>query len=208
MNLTPPTETTSNRLRRNAKVFLFVIGSLLLISNAVIMGCYIPNMNLKIQNITDNLSVIEKGITEKTFKMRDYQTWDGKAESTRNFLILLEGLNLTNSAQYQNLEKSVVVETSQALYNLAAVADLTAEIEIKGIWPKMSSEQLQDEKKQIGFKNPSPFKNLFDQRDRLQTKKDQKIKFLFNTNLFTALAQGIALLLLATSEFLSKFERS
>lgn len=189
-----------------AKFILFVIGSLLLISNAVIMGFGIPNINLKLQNISDGLSDTERKITEKAFKMRDYQTWDGKAENTRNTLILLEGLNLINSDQYRGLGESLKVETSLALHNLATVADLDADLELKQTWPKMTADQLQDEKKKIGDKNPSPFKNLFTQRDKLEVEKNQTIKSLSSMNLFTAIAQGIALLLLAASELLFKFE--
>ena len=182
----------------------FVLGSTILIGNTIVMGCVLPEINIKLQNASDNLADVEKQITEKAFKLRDFQNWEAKSSNTRNTLILMEGLDLQKTAQYKRVAEYLVVEQVFALWNLAAVSNVNVDAQLNTKWEQMSPDRLQDEKKQMVRENPAPFRESFARRDKFQAEKSEEIKILSNVSWITAVFQGIAMLLLAVSELLFK----
>lgn len=190
---------------------LFISGSTILILTTLILMVVIPKYNSRIDDLTKRISGLADTIKEKEFQFRDFQNGEAIVANIRSTLMLFESLNLQQSEAYNKLKKEMYSTRLNSLAILAAAADMAKNHdEMNKLSEQWKTKPFDDLGKiQINYSvslSKKLTKNLADQK-ALEEKYKKEVGTRNMINLVGGLFQGIALFLLAWSEYLLSFKK-
>lgn len=190
--------------------FLFITGSAFLIITTLILIVVLPKYNSIIDNLTKKISNLSDGIKEKEFQFRDFQGAESKIVNMRSMLMLFESSNLQQSKAYNKLKNELYGTRKNSLVMLAAAADIVKSHEemneLSNQWKTKNFDELEKTKEKYSNRLGIILNGLLADQKKLEKNYQNKIKIRNIVNLVGGLLQGIALFLLAFSEYLANFK--
>ena len=188
---------------------LFISGSLLLIFTTILLIVIIPKYNSIIDGLTKKISSLSDTIKEKEFQFRDFQDAESKIVNMRTMLMLFESSNLQRCKAYDKLKNELLRTRINSLVPLVAAADIVKshkEInELSNQWKMKTFDELEKAKDKYSFRLGEKLNKLLADQKELEKNYEEKTKIRNIINLLGGLLQGIALFLLAFSEYLASF---
>lgn len=190
---------------------LFILGSIVLISTTLILMVVLPKYSSKIENLTKKISNISETIKEKEFQFRDFQSAEIMIVNMRNTLMLFESANLQQSKAYIKLKDELYSTRVNSLVSLAASIDITKNHEemnqLSSKWKTMSLNELEKLKVEYSLSLSTKLNTLLTEQNSLEKVYEKTTKIRNIINLVGGLMQGVALFLLAWSEYLRSFKK-
>lgn len=190
---------------------LFISGSAFLILTTLALMVFIPKYNSKIDNLTKNISDLSDTIKEKEFQFRDFQNAELMIVNMRNMLMLFESSNLQQSKAYNKLKSELYSTRVNSLVLLAAASDIAkdhAEMnQLSSQWKLKSFDELEKVKVTYSISLNKKLNKLLSEQNSLKKDYENETKTRNTINLFGGLLQGIALFLLAWSEYITGFNK-
>lgn len=184
------------------KIWLFIVGTFLLVLNASYIPLNITKTTLKIQELEDEIETFDERLDQLMAQWRDFQMLDFEARTIASALRIIEVLKQTDSEQYKNLTESYRNAMKSALSLLILDSnkrkDKLAEIEAT------QTKDLDQAKIAYVLEFNSWFNTKADSR-LLKIKEKRQLDgfFVFWTSFFSII-QGIGLVLIFISDLSNK----
>ena len=190
---------------------LFVSGSTLLILTTLVLMIVIPIYNSKVDNLARSISGISDKIKEKEFQFRDFQNAEIMIVNMRNMLMLFESSNLQQSKAYNKLKSELYSTRVNSLVLLAAALEIakdhTEMNQLSSQWKVKPFNELEKVKVTYSISLNKKLNKLLSEQNSLKKDYENETKTRNTINLFGGLLQGIALFLLAWSEYITGFNK-